>query len=71
METFWLKERVEDANSLRKRDFLIISCKEDISSLCFVQMDTITVVMAEVTILKIKYYMAKSIMDDNMKEMSS
>lgn len=71
MEIFWLKERVEDANSLRRRDFLIISCREGISSLCFVQTDAMTVVMAEVTILEIKYYMAKSIVDDNMKEMSS
>lgn len=62
---------VEEPNSLRSRDFLIILRMASISSLCLVCTDVMTAAMAEVTALEIKCCITGSIAGGNTSEVSS
>lgn len=70
LEVFKLVGRVEEPDSLKSKDFLIISCMVSISSLCLVCTDAMVVAMKEVTALEIECYIAGSIGGGNMLELS-
>lgn len=52
---------MEETDSLKSRDFLIISRKTSIFSLCFICTQAIAAAMVEETTLEIKCYMTRSI----------
>lgn len=51
---FGLEKEVEEEESLRNNDFLIIFCKASIISSCFAYIASITTMTADVTALVIK-----------------
>lgn len=58
LEVFGSGEGVEEAKSLRCKDFSIISRKASISSLCFICIAPLAVVTADVIALAINYSIA-------------
>lgn len=62
---------MEEPDSLKSRDILIISRRTSISSLCLVWADAMAVTTAEVTALEIKCYIVGSIAGSDMSEMGS
>lgn len=61
MEVFGLEEGVEEVEFLRSKDFLIISCRANISFLCFVCIASRAAMMVDVTALAIDCSTAGSI----------
>lgn len=51
---------MKEEESLRNKDFSIISCKASISSSCFICIASTVAVTADVTVLAIDYLIARS-----------
>lgn len=64
LDIFGSKKGVEEPDSLRNRDFSIISYKASISSLCLAYAKAMTVAIAEITALEIEFYIMGSIVGE-------
>lgn len=71
LKAFGLGGEVEEADSLKSKDFLIISRKMSIFSLCFICTEAIIAAIVEETTLEIKCYMARSIVGRVILKVSS
>lgn len=70
LNIFRLREGVKELDSQKSRDFLIILCKANISSLCLVYINAMAAIMAEVIVLEIEYCIAGFITSNNLLEVS-